>query len=135
MCFTLFLEMKNKLRKISIDDVEYLYSVTNKYHLDRHTNTLTVKIYSSGQKQTPLVIEFSTIDDPIVGQPLKTGIKLTNKITNLTDTINLNEPKYIRELILLGQSKGWQGNNKMERQNGLDYLYEQGYETSLLKTP
>ena len=121
--------MKNKLRKIIINERVYLYSINDRYHSERYANTLTVKIYLSGQKQTPLVIEFATIDDPIMGQPLKTGVKLVNKITKATDTVNLNEPKYIRELILMGQQKGWSGRNKMEKQNGLEYLDILGYET------
>ena len=125
--------MKYKLRKIIIDVLEYLYSVVDKFHPASQTNTLTIKIYLSGQKQTPLVIEFLTIDDPIMGQPFKAGIKLMNRITNRISIVNLNEPKYIRELILLGRKKGWTGNDKAEKQNGLDYLNEMGYETGLLK--
>jgi hypothetical protein len=124
--------MKSKLRKIVIDTLEYLYSVTDKYHLETETNTLTVKVFLNGQKMTPLIVEFLTLDDYYVGQPLKSGVKLTNKITNTIDTVNINEPKYIRELILQGQKNGWTGSNKIEKQNGLNYLNELGYETDSL---
>ena len=62
--------MKNKLRKIAIDNLEYLYIIDNKYHLGTDTNTLTVKVYLSGKKQTPLVIEFLTPDHYYMGQIL-----------------------------------------------------------------
>lgn len=54
--------MKNKLRKITIDNLVYLYSVTDKYHLGTEINTLTVKIFLNRQKQTPLIIDFLTLD-------------------------------------------------------------------------
>ena len=122
-----------KLRKIIIDDLEYLYGMGTKYNLATETSTLTVKIFLNGQKQTPLVIEFLTIDHYYFGQVLSFGIILTNRITNTADKVNLNQPKYIRELILLGRKKGWKGNNKIETQNGLDYLTELGYETDVLR--
>ena len=125
--------MKSKLRKISIENLEYLYSVSNKYNLENQTNTLTVRIYLSGYKQTPLVVDFLTIDNYYMGQLLNSGVSLANKLTNMTDTVNINEPKYIRELILQGQKNGWTGNNKMEKQNGLNYLTELGYDAEALK--
>lgn len=125
--------MKSKLRKITIENLEYFYSVSNKYNLENQTNTLTVRIYLSGYKQTPLVIDFLTIDNYYIGQLLNAGVRLANKRTNMTDTVNINEPKYIRELILQGHKNGWTGNNKMEKQNGLNYLTESGYDAEALK--
>ena len=127
--------MKSKLRKITIENLEYLYSVSNKYHLENQTNTLTVRIYLSGYKQTPLVIDFLTLDNYYMGQLLNSGVSLANKLTNMTDTVNINDPKYIRELILHGQKNGWTGNNKMEKQNGLNCLMELGYDAEVLKPP
>ncbi|MCQ9635994.1 hypothetical protein MP477_13630 [Chryseobacterium sp. WG23] len=124
--------MKRKLRKIHINNREYLYSVTDTYHAGTETNTLTVRIFLSGQKKTPLIIEFLTSDDYFMGQPLQSGIILINKITSSEDEVNFNEPGYIRQLILQGQKKGWTGTNAMEKQNGLDYLAELGYETDQL---
>ncbi|MEO8535285.1 MAG: hypothetical protein ABI441_16120 [Flavobacterium sp.] len=125
--------MKSKLRKIVVNDLEYLYSVNNKYHLGTETCTLTIKVFLREQKQTPLIIDFLTVEHYFVGQVLNTGINLINKITNSTDLINLNEPNYIRNLILLGQKHGWIGINKIENQDGLNYLAEMGYETEVLK--
>jgi hypothetical protein len=125
--------MKNKLRKITIDDLEYLYSTTTKYNLGTNTNRFIVRIYLSNEKKTPLIIDFLTIDDFYIGQPLNTGIDVINKITNKVDRLNLNEPKYIRKLILHGRKNGWNGLNKISKQNGLDYLIDFGYEIDSLK--
>ena len=124
--------MKSTLRKITIEKLDYLYSVTDTYHSENETNTLSVKIFLSGQKQTPLIIEFLTLDHYYMGQILKSGVKLTNIIKNAEDIVNINEPKYIRELILLGRESGWTGTNKIEKQNGLHYLTKLGYETDIL---
>ena len=124
--------MKSKLRKITIEDFVYFYIVTNKYHLETKTNTLTLKVFLNGEKQTPLIIDFLTIDDLYMGQILNSGVKLTNIIKNSVDNVNINEPKYIRALILIGQKKGWTGTNKLELQNGLEYLKELGYEIDIL---
>ncbi|WP_300671057.1 hypothetical protein [Soonwooa sp.] len=124
--------MKNKLRKITIDKLEYLYLVTDKYHLGTETNTLTVKVFLSGHKQTPLIIEFLTRDDYYMGQLLNSGIKLKNCIKSVEEVVNLNEPKFIKELILLGQKKSWNASVKLDKQNGLDYLKDLGYEIDIL---
>lgn len=124
--------MKNKLRKITINNNEYLYNVTDQFHSETETNTLTVKIFLSGKKKTPLIITFLTDDDYMMGQPLKSGVKLTNKMTGSEDEVNLNEPKYIKKFILLGLEKGWSGSNSIEIQNGLHYLNELGFETDKL---
>lgn len=50
--------MKTKLRRIVVDKLEYFYSVTSKYHLGTETNTLRVKVFLNGQKQTPLIIGY-----------------------------------------------------------------------------
>ncbi|AZA80542.1 hypothetical protein C1637_22540 [Chryseobacterium lactis] len=124
--------MKTRLRKIIVNDTEYLYLVKDQYHPGTETNTLTVKIFLIGQKQTPLVINFMTRDHYIVGQPLKSGVELMNTITNVTENINLNEPKYIRQLIIVGQKNGWTGNNVIELQSGISYLLQLGFETDQL---
>ncbi|CAI8734592.1 hypothetical protein [Chryseobacterium sp. IT-36CA2] len=124
--------MKNKLRKIVIDNNEYLYSVTDQLNAGTETNTLKLKVFLSGQKQTPLIIEFITVDHYIMGQPLKSGVKLINKITNSEDEVNMNEPKYIRQFILLGLKNGWSGVNSIAVQDGLGYLHQLGFETDQL---
>jgi hypothetical protein len=130
--------MKNKLRKISIENLDYLYSVTERHHLGSEGNTLTVKVFLSGHKLTPLTIDFLSFGyyycpgHDYTKNPLISGISLTNRKTNSADNVNINEPKYIRELILQGRKNGWTGTNKIEKQNGLNYLTELGYETNIL---
>lgn len=124
--------MKNKLRRIKIDNSEYLYTVANKYHSGTKTNTLTIKIYLKGQKQTPLILDFLTVDDFYLGQLLNSGMPLTNTKTNVATTVNLNEPKYIREFVLQGLENGWTGTNNLGTQNGLKYLTDLGFEVTNL---
>ncbi|WFB69854.1 MULTISPECIES: hypothetical protein [unclassified Chryseobacterium] len=125
--------MKNKLRKITVNAVEYLYLVADQYYFESKTNTLTVKVFLNGQKQTPLIIKFMTVNDYVMGQPLKSGVKLFNKIKNTEEVVNLNEPKYIKELIVLGLKDGWSGTNLITIKNGLNYLSELGFQTDQLK--
>ncbi|MDH5031908.1 hypothetical protein [Chryseobacterium cucumeris] len=125
--------MKNKLRKITVNAVEYLYLVADQYYFESKTNTLTVKVFFNGQKQTPLIIKFMTVNDYVMGQPLKSGVKLFNKIKNTEEVVNLNEPKYIKELIVLGLKDGWSGTNLITIKNGLNYLSELGFQTDQLK--
>lgn len=124
--------MKNKLRKITIEQVKYLYITSTTFHATTQNNTLRVRIFLSGQKKTPLIVEFLTPDHYYSGQLLNTGIELFNTKKNITERININEPKSIRELILKGIEKGWTGTNKMAIQDGIVYLHELGYETSML---
>ncbi|UKB83145.1 hypothetical protein LF887_19340 [Chryseobacterium sp. MEBOG06] len=125
--------MKNKLRKIAVNNLEYLYYIAYQYHSATETTTLTVKVFLKDYKQTPLVIEFLAFDDYYMGHPLKFGMKLMNKIKGLQEEVNLNEPKYINQLIVLGRKNGWSGINTIEKQNGLSYLEELGFETDPLK--
>lgn len=124
--------MKKKLRKIRVNNQAFLYRTTSRHHI-QDNSTLTVKVFLEGHKQTPLRIGFFTCSYYIVGQPLSFGTALTNKITHTDEYINLHAPRYIRELILLAMSKGWNGCNIAEVQNGLDYLAELGFDTSGLK--
>lgn len=124
--------MKNKLRKITIDNSKYLWLVTGKYHSETETNTLTLKVFLEGYKQSPLLIEFLTLDHYYVGQVLNSGISLINKKTNSTDVVNINEPGFVRKLILKGIKAGWTGMSKIDKQDGLQYLEELGYDTLAL---
>lgn len=123
--------MKNKLRKIIIDNSKYLYTVTDKYHSETETNTLTLKVFLEGYKQSPLIIDFLTSDHYYMGQVLKSGVCLENKKTDSTDIININEPGLVRKLILQGIKNGWTGITKIDKQNGLSYLVELGYDAAL----
>ena len=124
--------MKSKLKKITIDKKKYLYSIATKYEAETKRNNLTIKVFLSGQKSTPLTVSFLTSDNFLLGHPLKTGITLKNKIENAATRINLNEPKYIRQIILGGLESGWTGTNKIADQNGLTYLENWGFDISVL---
>ena len=39
----------------------------------------------------------------------------------------------MRKLILHGLKNGWNGCNRIDKQNGLDYLIDFGYEVDILK--
>ena len=122
--------MKTKLRRIHVDNNEYKYSINNKYYSKDSTNILTVKVYLDGSKNSPLIIEFLTLDHHSMGQILESGVNLENTITNTIETLNIHEPKRIRELILKGRTNGWTGYNKMQIQNGINYLNELGFKTN-----
>ena len=106
--------MKQKLRKLVHKDKEYLYRVDTVYNRKGdHNSLLSVRIFLSGEKNTPLCVDFITIEDEFMGQPLNGNIKLLNKITQTEDTINLNEPKYIPKLIDWAETQGWTGSQKI----------------------
>lgn len=126
--------MKNKLRKITVDNNEYLYLIRFDYY-SIGANQLTLTIFLNGHKRTPLVLDFLTLDDYHLGQPLNVGVQLLNVKTNEPVQVNIHEPKYIREFILLAIKNGWTGINKIDNQNGLDYLTEMGFDVSPIQPP
>ena len=126
--------MKQKLRKLVHKGQEYLYRVNTAYNTKGdNTSLLSVRIFLSGEKNTPLCIDFITIEDEFMGQPLNGNINLLNKNTQTEDNINLNEPKYIPKLIDWVETQGWTGSNKTSLLNGLLFLQSLGYDTSPLQ--
>ena len=127
--------MKQKLRKLIHKDKEYLYRVNTVYNTKKdNTSLLSVRIFLEGEKNTPLCINFITIDDKYMGQPLNGNINLLNKNTQTKETINLNEPKYIPKLIDWGEEQGWKGDNKIPPLNGLLFLELLGYDIAPIQT-
>jgi len=127
--------MKQKLRKLVHKDKEYLYRVDTAYNRKGDQNSLlSVRIFLSGEKNTPLCVDFITVEDDFMGQPLNGNIKLLNKITLTEDTINLNEPKYIPKLIDWAETQGWTGSQKITPLNGLLFLQSLGYDTLPIET-
>ena len=121
--------MKQKLRKLIHKDKEYLYRINTAYNTKKdNTSLLSVRIFLAGEKNTPLCIDFITIEDKYMGQPLNGNISLLNKNTQTKETINLNEPKYIPKLIDWGEEQGWKGDNKIPPLNGLLFLELLGYD-------
>ena len=121
--------MKQKLRKLIHKEKEYLYRINTAYNTKKdNTSLLSVRIFLEGEKNTPLCIDFITIEDKYMGQPLNGNINLLNKNTQTKETINLNEPKYIPKLIDWGEEQGWKGDNKIPPLNGLLFLELLGYD-------
>ena len=127
--------MKQKLRKLIHKEKEYLYRINTAYNTKKdNTSLLSVRIFLEGEKNTPLCINFITIDDKYMGQPLNGNINLLNKNTQTKETINLNEPKYIPKLIDWGEEQGWKGDNKIPPLNGLLFLELLGYDIAPIQT-
>ncbi len=127
--------MKQKLRKLIHKDKEYLYRINTAYNTKKdNTSLLSVRIFLEGEKNTPLCINFITIDDKYMGQPLNGNINLLNKNTQTKETINLNEPKYIPKLIDWAEEQGWKGDNKIPSLNGLLFLELLGYDIAPIQT-
>jgi len=127
--------MKQKLRRLIHKDKEYLYRINTAYNTKKDsTSLLSVRIFLAGEKNTPLCINFITIDDKYMGQPLNGNINLLNKNTQTKETINLNEPKYIPKLIDWGEEQGWKGDNKIPPLNGLLFLELLGYDIAPIQT-
>ena len=126
--------MKQKLRKLVHKGQEYLYRVNTAYNTKGdNTSLLSVRIFLSGEKNTPLCIDFITIEDEFMGQPLNGNINLLNKNTQTEDNINLNEPKYIPKLIDWAEIQGWTGTQKIAALNGLLFLQSLGYDITPLQ--
>ena len=127
--------MKQKLRKLIHKEKEYLYRINTVYNTKKDsTSLLSVRIFLEGEKNTPLCINFFTIEDKYMGQPLNGNISLLNKNTQTKETINLNEPKYIPKLIDWGEEQGWKGDNKIPPLNGLLFLELLGYDIAPIQT-
>ena len=127
--------MKQKLRKLIHKDKEYLYRINTAYNTKKDsTSLLSVRSFLAGEKNTPLCIDFLTIDDKYMGQPLNGNINLLNKNTQIKETINLNEPKYIPKLIDWAEEQGWKGDNKISPLNGLLFLEFLGYDIAPIQT-
>ena len=127
--------MKQKLRKLIHKEKEYLYRINTVYNTKKDsTSLLSVRIFLEGEKNTPLCINFITIEDRYMGQPLNGNISLLNKNTQTKEIINLNEPKYIPKLIDWGEEQGWKGDNKIPPLNGLLFLELLGYDIAPIQT-
>ncbi|MCP2028846.1 hypothetical protein L1276_004017 [Flavobacterium sp. HSC-32F16] len=121
-----------RLRKITINENIYLYKIQGEVNPVTKNSVLSIKIFLNDYKLTPLLLNFHTWDDPIIGFPLNHGFPLFNSFTDTEEKVNLNRPKYIRECVLYGEKKGWNGKNKLEPLDGLKMLKDLGYDISVL---
>lgn len=95
--------MKNKLRKIVLNNDEYLWKVTTRYReanqgTKNYCALVEVKAYKLGMKNTPLTVKFNVLDDPVLG----------TKITSNASEVNLHQPSYARIIIKAGLELGWE---------------------------
>ncbi len=94
--------MKNKLRKIIVDDKEYFWLLNTHYELinsdvKEYRALVELKVFKSGLKKTPLTVLFDMEEDAVIG----------TKITSDSSDINLHRPAYVRALIEAGIVWGW----------------------------
>ena len=122
--------MKKKLRQIVINEKKYLYAYKCTYFAENENDKLHLRIYESGKKNTPLIIEFLVADSYYVGLPLNSGVTLFNNVKHVNEEININHPGLIRKLILCGIGCGWTGSNVIDIQDGVQYLKDLGYDTT-----
>lgn len=122
--------MKGQLRKITVENDEYIYTVRQEYEKENGATTLVIRIFLSGQKSKPLIIHIVTFCDTLYGHPLYVGVNILNHITNSLEHFNIHQPKYIRGFILEAIKAGWTGTNRMEIQNGIEYLNNLGFDVS-----
>ncbi len=127
--------MKKKLRKIVVEDSTYWYVLSDSILMETYPDFMQIRIFLDGHKATPLTLNFYHDYDAIQGFALNSGLALFNAISQTTEMVNINQPKYIREFILLGKKHGWTGDKKFDTQNGMAYLAELGFDVSkIVKT-
>lgn len=102
-----------------VNDVTYYYRFTYKYYNSNNTCKSTLKVFTSDDKNNPLVFVFNTVYDAIFGNPLNSGIAIGEE-----KNINLNHPKWAKLLILYGIEKGWNGFMKLEIEGNYDMLIQ-----------
>jgi hypothetical protein len=120
--------MKNQLRKITVENNKYVYTIRKEY--ESGADTLVIRMFLRGQKSMPLIIHFVTYCDTLYGHPLYAGVDILNHITNSMEHFIIHKPKYIRGFILEAIKAGWTGTNRMEIQNGIEYLNNLGLDVS-----
>ncbi len=109
--------MKQSLRKITIDETEFLWRHAFGYvdtGAKNYRSASTLSIYKSGFKQGRLLVDFETWEDAVLGNPLNQGIAVDEN----TPPINLNKPKEIRKVILYALENGWNGEVQMHIKDG-----------------
>jgi hypothetical protein len=130
--------MKQKLRKISVDRMIYLWRYIPGYEQTPPTNASgyatwqsrdTFTAYLVTQRSCPLIVRFRTWEDPIIGGPLRTGAAI-NLGNPESSRINLHTPRLAAEIIRQARQRGWQPEQTATPfiiENGLELLAEMGY--------
>jgi hypothetical protein len=127
-----------KLRQVIIDGQRYLWQFSPGYCrtaglvssiecCDRFTAWL------EGNKTSPLRIEFTTWEDPVIGGPLRTGVPLILG-DSCSPSINLHESKWAAEIIRAALREGWNPSltkYPLRIENGIEFL-QQNYAHHLI---
>ncbi len=130
--------MKQKLRKITVDGVVYLWRFVPGYEQtppgeesDQATwqSRDTFTAYLATQRASPLIVRFRTWEDPIIGGPLRVGapINLNNPESS---GINLHTPLFAAAIIRHMRQRGWQPEQTTTPfiiEDGLQLLADMGY--------
>ena len=69
--------MKNKMRKMTVNDTVYLYRIQSKYYGDNRA-VVTLRIYMEGYRNTPYVMGFQCFEGNYDGAVLAVGTTLFN---------------------------------------------------------
>lgn len=121
--------MKKKIRKIVIENNTYLYRTLQK-QIRPDLSRFILRVFLEHARSNPLVIEFLVREGYITGNPLNMGVMLFNYKTQGYCYLNMNYPRYVREMILLGLKKGWTGTSLLNVPDGITWLQELGFDTT-----
>ena len=91
---------------------------------------MVLTAYLADKKLAPLLMSFTTWDDAIAGNPLKTGWRFELM------SVNLNRPRFVAELIRAARSRGWTpetARRPFTIDDGLAVLAELGYRADVLR--
>lgn len=94
---------KKRYRKIVVENTDYMWAVGTKYieiqkEPIEYKTQIKFTAYEVNFRNGPLIIKFTTWEDPIGGNPLTSAA---------ANTINLHRPFYARLLIEQGLTEGW----------------------------
>jgi hypothetical protein len=132
----LWFKMKNRLRSIVVMQKKLNWVLTEKYvHSSQNTFIALSRLTIFSKQTGRLVIIFKTRDHLYTGNPLKTGVLVTDK-HEIQRTLNLNHPSMIREIIefLVNQHRwSFEQRNQLLLENGLEMLGQMGYQVDELQ--
>jgi hypothetical protein len=132
----IFQTMKNKVRTIVVMQKKLNWVLTQKSTRSSQNTWIALSrltIFSSEKGQ--LVIIFKTRDHVYTGNPLKTGVLVTDQ-HEIQQTLNLNQPSMIREIIeFLVNQKRWsfESHKHLILEDGLEILGQMGYQITELQ--
>jgi hypothetical protein len=128
--------MKNRVRTIVVMQQKLNWVLTEKYvRSSQNTHIALSRLTIFSNKTGRLVIIFKTRDHIYAGNPLKTGVLITDK-HEIQQTLNLNHPSLIREIIeFLVNQNCWSLRERKQLilEDGLEILGQMGYQIAELR--